>query len=313
MESTDLDIDRSIATAWESFADRLAEVVSVIDDGGQLTIGTMSASDDPAPFIRFTHVHDDPDMILVEAASNASLGDGFQLTGEQLQMMERAGWQPPTSVGDNPTANFWRLVPQEHSEIAAVAATSTLWTVYGVQHPVFLAPDQLAEILRPQAPLVPEDAGASPVADFDDDDLVAVMPRDQSHLDELVTRQLTDLFGHPPLRDADGDITIRVGSSMVFVRTTPGADEVVLFSVMVHDVESRTRAVEVLNDLNVEAKYGRFALFRDRVFVTMSLLAHPFVPAHLVQGMKVISQVADEMDDLLAAKLRGRTTFEDGD
>ncbi|SKF62607.1 Uncharacterised protein [Mycobacteroides abscessus subsp. abscessus] len=43
----------------------------------------------------------------------------------------------------------------------------------------------------------------------------------------------------------------------------------------------------------------------------MSLLAHPFVPAHLLQGLRIISRMADEMDDLLAAKLRGRTTFED--
>ncbi|MGA4668282.1 T3SS (YopN, CesT) and YbjN peptide-binding chaperone 1 [Propionibacteriaceae bacterium Y1923] len=308
MESSELDIDRSIATAWETFAERLAEVVSVIDDGGSLTIGTLSASDDPAPFIRFTHIEGDPDMILVEAASNASLGDGFQLTGTQLTEMERAGWESPHTIGAQPSANFSKVVPQERSDLIAVLATSTLWTVYGVQHPVFLAPDQLAEILRPEAPKPQPEPVSRP--EFDAEDLTAVMPRDKQHLDELVTAELTDLFGHAPLRDADGDITIRVGSSLVFVRTTPAADEVVLFSVMVHDIEGRSRAVEVLNDLNIEAKYGRFALFRDRVFVTMSLLAHPFVPAHLLQGLRAISRIADEMDDLLAAKLRGRTTFE---
>lgn len=308
MESSEFDIDRSIATAWETFAERLGEVVSVIDDGGALTIGTLSASDDPAPFIRFTHIEGEPDLIQVEAASNASLGDGFQLTGTQLTEMEEAGWDPPHTIGQHPTANFSKVVSQEFSEMIAVLATSTLWTVYGVQHPVFLAPDQLAEILRPEAP----DAHPTPVTtEFDAEDLTAVMPRDTTHLNELITQELTDLFGHSPLRDADGDITIRVGSSLVFVRTTPAADEVVLFSVMVHDVEGRSRAVEVLNDLNAEAKYGRFALIRDRVFVTMSLLAHPFVPAHLLQGLRIISRMADEMDDILAAKLRGRTTFED--
>lgn len=308
METSEFDIDRSIATAWETFAERLAEVVSVIDDGGSLTIGTLSASDDPAPFIRFTHIEGDPDLIQVEAASNPSLGDGFQLTGSQLTEMEQAGWEPPSAVGEHPSPNFSKIVPQENSDVIAVLATSTLWTVYGVQHPVFLAPDQLAEILRPEAP---DPVYAPAPAEFDDDDLTSVMPRDTIHLDELVTQELTDLFGHPPLRDADGDITIRVGSSLVFVRTTPAADEVVLFSVMVHDVEGRSRAVEVLNDLNAEAKYGRFALIRDRVFVTMSLLARPFVPAHLLQGLRIISRMADEMDDILAAKLRGRTTFED--
>lgn len=308
MESSEFDIDRSIATAWQTFAERLGEVVSVIDDGGSLTIGTLSASDDPAPFIRFTHIEAEPDLILVEAASNAALGDGFQLSNSQLSEMEQAGWLAPHTVGEHPSANFSKVVPQEYSDQIAILATSTLWTVYGVQHPVFLAPDQLAEILRPEAP---DPRPANPPSPYDAEDLTAVMPRDRAHLDELVTRELTDLFGHAPLRDADGDITIRVGSSLVFVRTTAAADEVVLFSVMVHDVEGRSRAVEVLNDLNIEAKYGRFALFRDRVFLTMSLLAHPFVPAHLLQGLRIISRTADEMDDLLAAKLRGRTTFED--
>lgn len=307
MDSAEFDIDRSIATAWDAFAERLAEVVSVIDEGGVLTVSTLSASDDPAPFIRFTHVEGDPDMVFVEAASNASLGDGFQLTNEQLDAMEAAGWEPPHAEGPHPSANFSRLCPQENSDQIAVMATSTLWSVFGVQHPVFLAPDQLAEILSPSP--VHEDVDPPARPDYDEEDLHAVTPRDRAHLDELITEELTQLFGHPPLRDADGDVTIRVGSSMVFVRTTPQADEIVLFSAMVHDVEGRSRATEVLNDLNVEARHGRFALVRDRVFVSMSLLAHPYVPAHLHQGLRLISRLADDMDDLLAEKLRGRTTF----
>lgn len=309
MDSSEFDIDRSIATAWENFAERLGEVVSVIDDGGSLMIGAISSSDDPAPFIRFTHVEGDPDRIMVEAASNASLGDEFQLSGAQLDEMEAAGWEPPHADGPSPSPNFSKVCPQEDSESVAIMATSTLWNVFGVQHPVFLAPDQLAEILTPEP--VAEQTHGQAEQTFDADDLHAVMPRDRAHLDDLVTEELTQMFGHAPLRDADGDVTIRVGSSMVFVRTTPAHDEIVLFSAMVHDVEGRSRAVEVLNDLNVEAQYGRFALFRDRVFVTLSLLAHPFVPAHLHQGVRIISRLADDMDDLLAVKLRGRTTFPD--
>lgn len=311
MDGLEFDIDRSIATAWQAFAERLGEVVSVINDGGSLTIGTLSASDDPAPFIRFTHIEGDPDLVLAEAASNASLGDGFQLTNEQLDEMERAGWQAPSAEGAYPSPNFTCVRSQDESDEIALMATTTLWSVYGVQHPVFLAPDQLAEILSPSA-AAEEPSGARAEA-YDDDDLRAVTVADRAHLDGLITDELNQMFGHPPLRDADGDVTIRVGSSMVFVRTTPSADEVILFSAMVHDVEGRSRAAEVLNDLNVEAKHGRFALIRDRVFVSMSLMAHPFVPAHLHQGVRFISRLADDMDDLLAQKLRGRTTFAEDD
>jgi len=117
------------------------------------------------------------------------------------------------------------------------------------------------------------------------------------------------MFGHPALRNAAGEVAIRVGSTMVFCRSTPDFEELVLFAVLVHDVNGRSRACEVLNDLNVESRYCRFALHRDRVFVQVSVPARPFVPQHLRQALESISQVADGIDDDLAHKLGGRTTF----
>jgi hypothetical protein len=88
---------------------------------------------------------------------------------------------------------------------------------------------------------------------------------------------------------------------------------VVIFAAVVHDVAGRSRAAEVLNDLNVEARWVKFQLIRDRVFVTMSVLSRPFVPAHLHQAVRILSDVADGIDNELAAKLNGRTTFSDHD
>ena len=86
-----------------------------------------------------------------------------------------------------------------------------------------------------------------------------------------------------------------------------------IFAAVVHDVAGRSRAAEVLNDLNVEARWVKFQLIRDRVFVTISVLSRPFVPAHLHQAVRILSDVADGIDDELAAKLNGRTTFSDHD
>jgi hypothetical protein len=69
----------------------------------------------------------------------------------------------------------------------------------------------------------------------------------------------------------------------------------------------------VLNDLNVEARWVKFQLIRDRVFVTLSVLSEPFVAAHLRQAVRILSDVADGIDNELAAKLNGRTTFSDHD
>jgi len=308
-EIDDFDIDRSIAQAWTEFSERLSEVISIMDDSGDLTIGTESASSDPAPFVRFSCPT--RDQVRCEAASNAVLGEDFQLSADQLAAMERLGWLPPTSDPPHPTSNFWVEVPQEESDRVAALAVGALRDVYGVQHPIFLAPDQLAEVLRPVTG--PVETAAGELALLRHDDLESHLARDQSHLDQLVEAELAEMFGHPPLRDSEGDVAIRVGSTMLFLRTAADGQEVLIFAAVVHDVAGRSRATEVLNDLNVEARWVKFQLVRDRVFVSLSVPAKPFVPAHLRQGVRILSDVADGIDNELAIKLNGRTTFSDHD
>ena len=310
-EFDDFDIDRSIASAWAEFQTRLSEIISMIDDSGDLTIGTGlgTPNEDPAPYVRFSCPR--PGTVRSVAASNASLGEDFQLTADQLDAMERLGWLPPTANGDHATPDFWLELPQDESDRISELAVSALRDVYGVQHPVFLAPDQLAEVLQPPAPIEP--APVSSGLQLRGENFQATMPRDRSHLDELVDQELAQMYGHPPLRDAEGDIAVRVGSTMLFLRTSADGQEVVIFAAVVHDVAGRSRATEVLNDLNVEARWVKFQLIRDRVFVTVSVQAKPLVPAHLQRAVRILSEVADGIDDELAAKLHGRTTFSDHD
>nr|WP_307804383.1 YbjN domain-containing protein [Microlunatus capsulatus] len=289
----DFDLDRSTEQAWTDFQARLAEVVSVMDDSADLTIGVESVSEEPAPFLRFSAEH--RDRIRCEAAGNATLGPAFRLSGEQTAALTGLGWQAPGDTGPRPTPNFWVEEEQERSERVAALAVAALRDVYGVQHPVFLAPDQLGEVLRGPAP-----------------DPAPAVGRAQQ-LDALVDRELTRMYGHPPMRDADGDVAIRVGSTMLFLRTSPDGQEVVVFAAVVHDVAGRSRAAEVLNDLNVEARWVKFQLVRDRVFVTFSVLARPFVPEHLQHAVTILSEVADGIDEELATKLNGRTTFSETD
>ncbi len=298
----DFDLDRSTSQAWQQFGERLSEVISMIDPGGSLWVGTMSSNDDQSPFLTFSCSDaEDHNVLLAQASSNEELGDRFQLTTAQLADMGELGWIAPNHACEGRGNRLQFLASQEQSGLMADLAVRTLRDVFGVQHPVFLAPDQLAEVLQCSAePLLESRA---------DRDQGCLTPRDQRELDALVTRELRSLFGHEPLRDEVGDVAIRVGSTVVFVRSTPDARELVLFAVLVHDVDGRSRAMEVINDLNVESRFGRFALHRDKVFVSMSLLVPPFVPEHLAEGLRTISRLADAIDDRLADRLRGRTTF----
>jgi T3SS (YopN, CesT) and YbjN peptide-binding chaperone 1/T3SS (YopN, CesT) and YbjN peptide-binding chaperone 3 len=310
----DFDLDRSTAQAWAEFQSRLSEVISMIDDSADLTIGTGSESQDAPPFVRLSSPR--RDVIRCEAASNAVLGDDFQLSSELLTEMERLGWQPP-AVGDEhspapATKNFWIELPQVESDRISELLVSVLRDVYGVQHPIFLAPAQLAEVLQPPPPPI-EGSASIRTVELERADFMPTMPRDQQHLDDLVDIELAKMYGHQPIRDAEGDIAIRVGSTMLFLRTSRDGQEVVVFAAVVHDIAGRSRAAEVLNDLNAEARWVKFQLIRDRVFVSISVLSRPFVPAHLHQAVRILSEVADGIDDELAAKLNGRTTFSEQD
>ncbi|MCC2593118.1 YbjN domain-containing protein [Tessaracoccus sp. OS52] len=280
----DFDFDRTTNMAWQAFTERLDEVLSVMDASADLTISVSrsGASYDVPPAIRFSMVRPG----IVEAT----------LLGPDDARLGELGWVAHADGTERVE------VDQEESRRLAEITTATLSEVLGVLHPVFLEPDQLAELL-------------SGVPHSDDEPIVEPLPRsvarpaNQEELDAMVDEELVREFGHPPMRNADGDVAIRVGSTMIFLRTTPDARELLLFAALVHDVAGRSRACEILNDLNVEARYCRFALHRDRVFVQLSVFTQPFVPEHLRHALDAISKVADAIDDELATRLSGRTTF----
>ena len=277
----DFDLDRTTKQAWDDFTERLADVLSVMDASADLTISAVNGAetDESPPAVRFSAV--EPGVI--EAV----------LVGVDSPRLTELGW---TSSPNGVTA---RRDQEEAIELANLT-TTTMTQVVGVLHPIFLEPDQLAELLtaRESNPVKPTPGPYG-----------VVLPNSQAQLDAIVDAELEKMFGHPALRNAAGEVAIRVGSTMVFCRSTPDFKELVLFAALVHDVSGRSRACEVLNDLNVESRYCRFALHRDRVFVQVSVPARPFVPQHLREALESISQVADGIDDDLAHKLGGRTTF----
>jgi len=318
----DFDIDRAIAHAWAEFGTRLAEVLSMVDESGDLTIGTPTGDGAPDSFLRFSSPA--RDRLRCEAGVAAA-----RTQAEQVSVLVADGWEPSQDAArPADMAIVAAECPQEDSETMAELAVRALRDVFGVQHPVFLAPDQLAEVLQPDAadlrsssksedsfvgrvlePTRPQRRGSS--VEIDPEDLTSTLPDGPGHLNQMVDAELTDMYGHPPFRDNEGDVAIRVGSTMIFLRTSSDGKEVTVFAAVVHDVSGRSRATEVLNDLNVESRWVKFQLVRDRVFASMSVLAQPFVPAHLHQAVRVVSDVADGIDEELAAKLDGRTTFAD--
>jgi hypothetical protein len=301
------DIDRSTEQAWVDFRARLAEVLSMMDSTEPLTLSSHDGQADLAGSVKF--VAPSRDRLLALVPSHDRSPQNHQLSGDEIEDLLALGWRSPAPTDDEETAtHLWALGSQAESDRLAWLATTTLRNIFGVHHPVFLASDVLAEILH-GAPVEGTHGELVAVPVVQASDITAIMPANAAHLAELVAAVLEAVPDITPIRDADGDLAIRVGSAMVFVRVPPDGREVLVFAPVVHDVDGRSRATEVLNDINAHARWVRFALLRDRVFVTMSILARPFVPAHLRQAIAEVCKVADGVDDLLAQSLHGRTTF----
>lgn len=300
---SEFDFDKSTDDSWRAFAGRLAEVLSVMDAGATLCIGAMAVSPEAQPpYITFTCAEDG--VLLAEAAGDGRLDAAA--SGESTDaLLAQQGWTPASDPGDGTAGGYRREGSQEDALALATAATDALRHVYGIQHPALLAPDQLADILTP-----------TPVEQLPDAEpgrIDPILTGTRADLDAALFTELTVMLGHEPLRDSDGDFAIRVGSTMVFLRPSVDGDEVIVFAPLVHEVEGRSRAMEVLSDLNTEARWVRFLLIRDRVYVSLSVLADPLIPRHLHRAFRIVSMISDSIDDHLAGKLRGRTTFDSDD
>ena len=286
--NNDFDFDRSVEQAWRRFGLRLANVLSMMDETEPLTLDPNVTDE---WILRFCQ--ESPSRVTAEVLPTPG---GAALSSAEGALLESLGWQKTESgcrvCGD-----------QDDCEALARVAVQAMREVFLIQHPVFLDSNVLSEILQ--------EPGVSEEEDPSRDTNLLYSGLDDIQLSAAVAEELSEIVSGAVLRDQDGDFAVRAGSTMIFIRVPTDAKEIRLFSVLVHDIAGRSRAVEVLNDVNAHARWGRFYLVRDKIFLTMSILASPFVPAHLRQAVTEMMTIADGVDDLLAASLQGKTTFPD--
>ena len=127
-----------------------------------------------------------------------------------------------------------------------------------------------------------------------------------------VDKILADYLGTDELvKDKEGDVPVRRGSALYYVRVghrEPYRVEVV--SSVLSDVEESYELLKALNEIN-SGIYGIQAYYRDgRVIFATDMLADTLQPEELERACALISGCADKYDDELQAKFGGRKTFE---
>ena len=113
--------------------------------------------------------------------------------------------------------------------------------------------------------------------------------------------------------DSDGDIGIRAGSAMVFVRVRDNPPLVDVLSPVLTEVEPTEQLYVKLSELTNRMPIGRLYCTNDTVWASIPVFGRNFQASHLMLAVQVMTGLADELDDRLHGEFGGKRFFGEGD
>jgi hypothetical protein len=299
---------------WEELEARLASALERLPAGTFLAVSlAWRGRGGAAPFVRFVNLG--RPGFRAEASANLDLAPVHALTPDAEERLGRLGWQWPRP-DDGQDRNFHREWPNPAPwpEVASLAIR-TLRDVFGVAGPGRLRslhrgmPGFLGRLARLDLGIPLERAPRYrhlPAGEEETEG--AGGTRALSDLNIRVEEALRAFLGLPELiRDADGDIPVRVGSALIYVRAVSGTPPLVqLFSPVLDDVELTLPLLEALNDINQRILFGRIFWGHRGVVVAMELTGVGLTNAQVAFACVQLGNLADHLDDELAARFGPR-------
>ena len=301
--------------AWQAFQERLARALAAMEHATYLVV---SRAAQPRA-VSSAYVQFAQGGLLgfrAEAAGNHLPQPGHGLAPAQEEQLAALGWQRPGAPeqGRNWVREWQEPVP--FAEVAAVAV-ATLREVYGAATP---------EDLRYRSGAFPAHEGAVPVPDLGilldrpipDQPAATVVPG-QTHPapepDEAAAsleKALAEFIaGAELVPDRDGDLPIRVGSALMFIRPVAGRPPLIqLFAPLVSGVDMTPALLDSLNDINRNILFGRVFWTEREVVVSMELTAVAITAPQIAFACVQLGNLADHLDDVLRGRFGGRTMFE---
>lgn len=298
--------DRDTAAAWSRFQARLADRLAEMDEDDVLVVEALHRDllevGGAAPYVQFCAWG--PRMLRAEASSNHVLTPSRRLSAQDAAALEALGYGAPTYAPDEEpdhgSLNFYLDAEQVEADRLAVMATRALRDVFGVPHPALLQGDTTAALAGDE-PLL------EPAARERLEEPVATFPHGgHEQLTALVDDALTPYFDRPPSHDADGDIPVVAGRTVLFVRVAEEVPVVEIFGCLATGVTDRARAAFEVNVLNRDTRFVKFRLVEDRVLVDVQLPCWPFVPEHLRAMLSLTCDVVAAAEGDLVERLGAR-------
>lgn len=306
----EFDLDTSVNHAWAEFQSRLADHIAIMQQDDLLILESGFDELDAErsmPYIQYLVW--DGDMVRCEVPSNELLHPDRALSDSDQDYLTELGWSRPTHSpdvdGNSGSPSFFVDKGRSWSDQLAAMTVAAFRDVWGVTHPAFLKSVESGsddvpafEVAPPATHLTPELSPTTPVT-----------PHDAAHLKEMVSRSLISVLGVVPQQDPDGDIPVRVGNAIMFVGQLAESLDVQLFAPLIDNISDRTRAAELVADLNRTWSRIKFVLVDDRLSGFLEMSADPFVPKHLVDLCRTFSTFLKTVDEHFAAKFGGDLFF----
>jgi hypothetical protein len=324
-EPTTADLRSKVTEAWQEFARALANQLRSLPVGAhvELTLDPTASGTGDAVYSVYVEAAD-ADRVAARAVGNATLPQGFRLDRSAVADMIALGWSPP-GVVEGSGEHFGLTSPTGDATRLAATISRTLRDVYGTPHPaflVYLVHDAEGEPL-PAEPLGTARSEFGPDRDVEadlDEALAAAQAQpggnDTLALEEQVRTVVSTMLKSTSDQlqiDSDGDINIRAGSAMVFVRVRDNPPLVDVFSPVLTEVEPTEQLYVKLSALTNRMPIGRLYCTNDTVWASIPVFGRNFQPTHLMLAVQVMTGLADELDDRLHGEFGGRRFFGEGD
>ncbi len=279
---------------WEAFESGLAQVLGCLEDGHFLILSTR---DEEPYYVQFAAEGDEG--MRVEAVSNRFLHGWRRLDATAEGRLRRLGWRPPTDIGEGPV-NWWLPfeAPLPASHIAALTV-ATLTKAYDVSrvsavaYHAFSRDDE--EILLPTLGL---------------ERLAGVADGEQ--MPARVDRVFRELLGVDELiRDADGDIPIRNGDVMVYVRIVPDRNYVAVYSPAVVDIDHSPALIAAVNEVNLTIRVARASVGGHEIVFAAEVDDGPGLESSVINAYNAVASLANSCGADLQSRFGGRTYFQE--
>ncbi|QSB14887.1 hypothetical protein JQS43_00370 [Natronosporangium hydrolyticum] len=316
------DLREKVSRAWQEFARALADVLAELpaDAYLDLTLDPTASGTGDASYTVSVTVADDGSLA-ARAVGNGSLPESFRLNRAAIADLVALGWSPP-GVEPGSGDQFGITTPIAEAPRLATVLCRTMRDIYGAPHPAFLVywshdaaqqPLSIAPLGSARAALFPGAPPTNPAtAPIPDGPELhdAMLLREQVH--EVVAamqRTTPDQL----IADGDGDIGIRAGTAMVFVKVRDNPPLVDVFSPILTEIKPSEQLYGRLSELTNRMPVGRLYCANETVWASVPVFGRNFQPSHLVLAVQVMTGLADELDDRLQGEFGGRRFFAEDD